>query len=600
MASTPTQTRRSSRLTSSLNAVKMAVSPKIRSSVDSVKAAVSPKIKASVNSVKAAVSPSNIVNACRRASRRAAANKAQRKASEKDDSVKSVLFSELKAAESPDKSDKIEVQTAELSAILGPKVNKSQRKASKKDDSAKPVLFSQLKAKESPVKSEKSVAQTSEPPVKMGPEEVKQQLGTCGRLDILRSRLVKINRCGSKVKDFKKEVETVAEETNNNLKDIKPAKVKTTKTKSDKVLDPAHERYMHLAAKPEEGLVLPAKHKVLNDYFRAVDTVISLLYNRQETATFSKVQFAVQEMMRKGVSQDMLAKIKTIFPEAYSFRQDKSKKLMSNNIEYNLVITPCFQYKESDTDSKQLKMTSADISERRNIFLNSLIQMIKIHHDKFLETLDGPSVSTGDLKRWHPEFDLAEVPDIELSSLPQPPEEEKFDNAVDVLSKAMCMFNLDQGESNTTSTPPQQEDAPLPPPKVNSALKGVSSSLLEKIRAREAAKASLSAATKSKSQCKELDMLNRLPEVARIIRTTFITERKAAIPWEMLVNKVSATFSSSIQDRDVDDHLNRLVKEAPGWLAVCKVSSGTYLKINRNIDVNDIIAALCKLIKSKQ
>lgn len=530
MASTPT-TRRSSRINASINAVKVAVSPKIRSSVNNVKAVVSPKIKASVNSVKAAVSPSNILDTCRRVSRRITAGRPQSKLSESNNNNKSTISNHIQ----------------------------------------------------------------SDSPAKLGPEEVKQQLGTCNRLDILRSRLVKINKCDSKVRNFKKDIELA--DTSEPLNGIKRVRKIVDKEKIPIEKDPAYERYTHLAAKPEEGLILPAKLKVLNDYFRAVDTVISLLHNRQETATFSKVQSAVQAMMKKNFSQDILAKIKTVFPDAYIFKQDKTKNF-SGNFDYNLVVTTSFQYKSSE--STYSKMTSTDSSERRNMFFNSLILIIKIHHDKFLESLDEHVVIKDSLKRWHPEFDLSEIPDVELSSLPQPPKVEKLDSAVDVLSKAMDMFNLEPGESKDISVETKQYTAAVPTPKVDAALKGVSSSLLEKIRAREAARASQSALSRSKTQSKELDLLTRLPEVARILRNTFITEKKVALPWETMVNKVSATFSSTIDDRDVDDHLHRIIKETPGWLTVCKVSSGTYLKINKSIDVNDIIKLLYNILKSKQ
>lgn len=538
MASTPTRNsaRRSSRINASVTAVKAAVSPRIKASVNNVKDAVSPKIKASLTSFKAAVSPSKIMESCRRVTRRTA---------------------------TPTQNKRDERKELE---------NKS------------------------PILSNKEFL------TKLGPEEVKQQLGKCGTLDILRSRLVKINKCGNKVKDFKKDMEAVetAHQENNNYEISKPIiskEIKEKMVKKEVKKDPAHERYMLLAAKPDESLVLPAKHKVLNDYFRSVDTVISLLHNRKEIATYSKVQYAVQEMMKKGFSQDILAKINTVCPEAYSFRQDKTKTL-HGSFEYNLVVTPNFQNK--DTTSTYIKFTSAILSERRNIFQNTLIKIIKVHHDKFVESLDQPSVNKDKLKRWHPEFDMEEIPDIDLSELPQPPETEKFDNAVDVLSKAMDMFSLGANESNTMPISEPKQDEESAPPKVNSALKGVSSSLLEKIRAREAAKASQSALSKTKTQTEELQMLKRLPEVARILRNTFITERKVALPWEMLVSKVSATFNSTIYDRDVDNHLNSLVKEAPGWLTVVKVSSGTYLKINRNMDVNDVIKALQILLKSKQ
>lgn len=594
MASTPT-TRRSSRINASINTVKDAVSPKIKSSVNNVTAAVSPKIRESFNRVKAAVSPSNVLESCRRVSRRVAEGRqhninSERETAGRHDSIKSVNNPYKSTTSSDIKSD--------FPAAVSPSnILDTCRRVSRRVTAGKPQ--SKLTENNNNDELTKINDIKSESHVKLGPEEVKQQLGTCRRLDILRSRLVKINKCDSKVKSFKKEVELAdtCEPSKGFAKGTKQVRRIVDNENNIIEKDPAYERYTHLVAKPEEGLVLPAKLKVLNDYFRAVDTVISLLHNRQETITFTKIQSAVQEMMKKNFSQDILAKIKTVFPDAYIYRQDKTKNLLGN-FEYNLAVSPSFQYKSSETTYS--KMTSADLNERKNMFFNSLILIIKTHHDKFLGSLDEPVVIKDGLKRWHPEFDLSEIPDVELSSLPQPPEVEKLDSAVDVLSRAMDIFSLGPGESKAISVQQKQETSVVPTPKVDAALKGVSSSLLEKIRAREAARASQSAMLKSKDQCKELDLLKRLPEVARILRNTFITEKKVALPWETMVNKVSATFSSSIYDREVDEHLHRLVKETPGWLTVCKVSSGTYLKINKNIDVNNIIKLLCDLIKLKQ
>lgn len=63
------------------------------------------------------------------------------------------------------------------------------------------------------------------------------------------------------------------------------------------------------------------------------------------------------------------------------------------------------------------------------------------------------------------------------------------------------------------------------------------------VRAREAAKRARDM-TRSTTENKELEMLSRLPEMARIIRNSFVTEKKAALPWEMIAAKVVASYSS--------------------------------------------------------
>ena len=123
--------------------------------------------------------------------------------------------------------------------------------------------------------------------------------------------------------------------------------------------------------------------------------------------------------------------------------------------------------------------------------------------------------------------------------------------------------------------------------------------LLEKIRDREAAKTARDM-PRTKSDNKELEILLRLPEIARIIRTVFITEKKAALPWEMVTSKVSSTYTGLLLPKEHASHLNMLIKEVPGWATICKVQRRIYLKINRNTEHSEINTKLQAVIKAKR
>lgn len=80
---------------------------------------------------------------------------------------------------------------------------------------------------------------------------------------------------------------------------------------------------------------------------------------------------------------------------------------------------------------------------------------------------------------------------------------------------------------------------------------------LPQVRAREAAKRSREM-TRSTTENKELDMLSRLPEMARIIRNSFVTEKKAALPWEMIAAKIAASYSSMMSTSELQHTLSSL------------------------------------------
>lgn len=62
---------------------------------------------------------------------------------------------------------------------------------------------------------------------------------------------------------------------------------------------PAYQRFHALAQDTARGLTLPYKYKVLAEMFRSTETVVGMLFNRSETATFAKVKQGVQDMIRK-------------------------------------------------------------------------------------------------------------------------------------------------------------------------------------------------------------------------------------------------------------------------------------------------------------
>lgn len=60
----------------------------------------------------------------------------------------------------------------------------------------------------------------------------------------------------------------------------------------------------------------------------------------------------------------------------------------------------------------------------------------------FLASLSPPMVVPEDqLTRWHPHFNVDEVPDIEPAELPQPPTTEKLATAQEVLARARSLMS---------------------------------------------------------------------------------------------------------------------------------------------------------------
>lgn len=93
--------------------------------------------------------------------------------------------------------------------------------------------------------------------------------------------------------------------------------------------------------------------------------------------------------------------------------------------------------------------------------------------------------------------------------------------------------------SNTINT----KSAPV---SKNSKLKGVSLDLLERIRLKEQKRLEL-AMTRNPQQEVRLSRIERLPEISRILKSYFTTEKKAAITVEDCVQKLTESYGSDIQ-----------------------------------------------------
>lgn len=70
------------------------------------------------------------------------------------------------------------------------------------------------------------------------------------------------------------------------------------------------------------------------------------------------------------------------------------------------------------------KLTPTGVVERRNIFRNSLVAIVKTHHKEYCKKL-GISVKEEEVKKFHPDFEVDKVPDVELTDLPPKPDLEK-------------------------------------------------------------------------------------------------------------------------------------------------------------------------------
>lgn len=462
-------------------------------------------------------------------------------------------------------------------------------------------------------------------------EEIKRKLNRSEKLAELRQSLARFDKSAKKLKaleEKRKEVEKLQlkkfqaieiEVPTSPQKNIfsSPQKVGTS-PQSTPSKSPAYQRFTSLVLPASAALSLPFSYRCLAEIFRCVDAVGSMLYKRKEVITFRKLKPAVQEMLRRNFTDHHLAQIKRVYPAAYVFHQEKCRNFGSTSKmdQYDLTLTPvlCSNVEGCENSTGLLKFTSDLLLQRRQTFHKYLLEKVKDYHEDFLRSLDPPlTIPRDKLTRWHPEFGIDQVPDIEPDTLPEAPNVDKYYSAKDVLEKARNLFSCNlrmekalqtvceessQSEIPTTLTKsPHLISGPATLP-VSTILKGIPKALLEKIRAKQAAKA-LQAMTRSPAQDHVAIQYLRLPELARILRNLYVTEKKSILPLDFTLEKLGNSYREKLPRAELEEHIHLLRNTVPGWLEMHYIRKTNYLKLSKNADMGPVMRKLEALAAEK-
>jgi chromatin licensing and DNA replication factor 1 len=85
-------------------------------------------------------------------------------------------------------------------------------------------------------------------------------------------------------------------------------------------------------------LTLPQKYARLLEFFKGSDSIEKMLFNRDEICTFLKLKMGIQNITKHTFTIQHLAQIKSVYPEAYNYRQEKLFIDFKND--YHLIISP--------------------------------------------------------------------------------------------------------------------------------------------------------------------------------------------------------------------------------------------------------------------
>ncbi|NWV34171.1 CDT1 factor, partial [Grantiella picta] len=369
---------------------------------------------------------------------------------------------------------------------------------------------------------------------------------------------------------------------------------------------PAYQRFHTLAQDLPPGLTLPYKFRVLAEMFRSVDTITGMLFNRSETVTFAKVRQGVQDMMRRQFEERHLGQIKAVYPSSYQLRQEKNVPTFGSSgkkSEYQLTLEPVLG-EEEKVDGRP-HLSASRLLERRREFHRNLVNIVRQHHKAFLAALSPPMVVPDEkLTRWHPRFNVDEVPDISPAELPRPPQEDRLSTAQEVLSTARgllspkmekALANLALRTAEASAEEPAPSKAPSPA-STSSALKGVSQGLLDRIRAKEARRLQ-ALLTRDARQEERAALLARLPAIARVLRSVFVAEKKAALSMELLCARLADSCPELVAPGEMEKHVRLFAELLPDWVGIHALRTDTYVKLDKEKDLGLVTERLNKAAK---
>ncbi|XP_050439239.1 DNA replication factor Cdt1-like [Adelges cooleyi] len=345
-----------------------------------------------------------------------------------------------------------------------------------------------------------------------------------------------------------------------------------------------------IALADSKTLPLPYKYRILDELFKAMETVTSMMFSRKEKITFSKLKRGVQQMTRKNFTELHLAQIKTVVPDFYTFSLVRSPK---DKTSFELIIAPTYgSAKESNIDLIELT------THRKKRFTNSLLDIVKEHHREYLIHLIPPIVIDKDkITRWHPEFDVECVPDINPSPLPKiEVSKSKIASAKDILDQSHALFTQNNRLHRTLTTMKEEKET-KPEKKIvtedaknalNSALKGIPKSLLLKIQAKQAEKAK-ELMTRTVNQLDEDRMMSRLPDIARRIRTYFVQLQRNIMPFKKVINQLKQSYPEAMAEENWKVHLNLLQEKVPKWITLKVLDGIEHVRVDKTIPFEESV-----------
>jgi len=368
---------------------------------------------------------------------------------------------------------------------------------------------------------------------------------------------------------------------------------------------PAFVRYQELA-QPDKFLPLPNRYKALTEIFRSVDVIVSMKFNRKEMIRVPDLKPAVQNITRKNFSEFYLRQIRCVFPKAYRYIWEKmNDRLGRHTGDYVLHMAPDHGIK--GTAASGGGMSPLVKVERLKMFSNALLNIVHDYHRDFLASIGISGIQDSQVTKWHKDFSLETVPDIEEEPLPPKPEVETIGrSAKDMLTKLAgvnerleaSLKNIKQAAVSGEADGVKKEggEGCGPPPAIRKELRGLPPHLIQKILANEKAK-QIKEMTQSSDDRKDLEALEDLLTLAPVIINCHRAHKKgAAVPMDVLA-QVTADSCGRKSKQAMLPLIRLFLTSVPECMELKTIERVQYVKLKKTSpDINQVKKMLEDLV----
>lgn len=336
---------------------------------------------------------------------------------------------------------------------------------------------------------------------------------------------------------------------------------------------------------------LPKSHSLLLDVLTSMESALSLLRTRKASSTVGSIRDIVQKDTKRNFTLRMLSQLAHIVPECVAVLSGCAVTTRHKRPSDNLVVRlddPYFGRTDNDKSGTTKRPDASVLRDsilgdsaarvRRSMLHKRLLQHVQEQHKTFLRDR---SLSWGGIS-WHPDFDLEQdVEDLPAPPLyvekPQRPQLPGPTTKYGEPRNGLKSFETQVVQSEKVAKAEVAEDTPTESSKDSVEVDDydiIPKSLLARVRSRE--KSRNEHETKvEEERVSNRSLVSKLPCTMDTVSNVLRTERRSAIGWKQLINKVAAMHPRKWDKDDIERQLDAIVKVATDWCKKVQLQSSS-------------------------